>query len=481
MKRICLSLFLVTAIKLVFGQTHTLDSLRRVYATKKTDSARVDVLCEMDNAYEQNRPDSQLFLAQRALIISTRIKYIPGQLKSLKLMAEAYQYLGNYPVALRYYLQELKLAEKRKNPEWQVVNLISISNVYENEGDYLQALAYEKKAFDLIDRNKLKGYRWYSYMAFGETYEKLNDVRNALSYDKKAYDLAVKTKNDAWLGMCLNNTGNVLVKSGQTDLAMANYKAAIPYLKGNNNESFLCEAYQGVSGLLLAAGRLDSAAFYGKLSLNLAVSRSFNQKYLRSCQLLTSIYRARRLPDSALAYEDKLLAMKDSIYSREKERQLSNLTISEELRQKEMQQELLEAQKNRDYQLKLLLVGLLIPFSFLISLVLSKRKVHRKIVAFSGVISLLMLFEYLTILLHPIVVKWTNHSPFLEILIFVCIAAVLTPSHHRLEHWMLHKLTHHHQPASSASADSAPEGEGPAAPEAAEQTKENTAGGEAPG
>ncbi len=481
MKRIYLSLFLVAAIKLVLGQTHTLDSLRRVYATKKTDSGRVDLLCQMGDAYEQNRPDSQLFLAQRALIISNRIKYIPGQLRALKLMAEAYQYLGNYPVSLRYYLQELKLAEKRKNPEWQVVNLLSISNVYQNEGDYSQALVYEKKAYNLIDRNRLNDYRWYSYMAFGETYEKKNDIPNALSYDKKAYDLAVKTKNGAWLGMCLNNTGNVLVKSGQSGLAMANYKAAIPYLKTNNNESFLCEAYQGVAGLLLAAGRLDSAAFYGKLSLNLALSRSFSQKYLRSCQLLTGIYRALHLPDSALAYEDKLLVMKDSIYSQDKERQLSNLTISEELRQKEIQQELLEAQKERDYQLKLLLVGLLIPFSFLISLVLSKRKMHRKIVEFSGVISLLMLFEYLTILLHPVVVKWTNHSPFLEILIFVCIAAVLTPSHHRLEHWMLHKLTHHHQPAPATGVDSATESGGLFIPDASEQPKETDAGEEAPG
>jgi len=30
-----------------------------------------------------------------------------------------------------------------------------------------------------------------------------------------------------------------------------------------------------------------------------------------------------------------------------------------------------------------------------------------------------------------------------EILIFVAIAAILIPLHHKLEHWLIAKLTHH--------------------------------------
>lgn len=59
-------------------------------------------------------------------------------------------------------------------------------------------------------------------------------------------------------------------------------------------------------------------------------------------------------------------------------------------------------------------------------------------------LSLLFLFEYLTLLLHPTVAELTHHTPVYEILIFVGIAAILIPAHHRLEHWMIHKLSHHH-------------------------------------
>jgi tetratricopeptide (TPR) repeat protein len=419
------------------------DSLRKKYAGVAADSTRADILVELANLYAQDKPDSELYIAQRALALSRKIKYYTGEMSALKLMAEGYEFLGNYPLALQYYLQRLKLEEKKQNPERVVTTLLSIGNLYQLEGDYKLAIDYAQKGYDIIDKNKLENYRWYSYMTFGDTYDKMNKIPEALFYDKKAYDMAVQQKNEAWLGMVLNNTANSYSRDKQYTIALADYRRAVPYLKANHIESFLCESCQGIANILLNKENLDSAAYYAKLSLNLAVSRSFSEKYLRSCQLLTAIYKSHHLPDSALEYQSKLLTMKDSIYSRDKERQVANLTISEELRQRERAQEKLEEEAERNYKLKLLTVGLLIPFSFLISLVLSKRKMHAKIIEFSGIVSLLLLFEYLTILLHPMVVSWTNHSPFLEILIFVAIAAVLTPSHHRLEHWMLHKLTAH--------------------------------------
>jgi len=56
---------------------------------------------------------------------------------------------------------------------------------------------------------------------------------------------------------------------------------------------------------------------------------------------------------------------------------------------------------------------------------------------------MLVLFEYLTLLLHPAVANLTHHTPVLEILIFVGVAALVIPLHHKLEHWLIHKLIHH--------------------------------------
>lgn len=69
-------------------------------------------------------------------------------------------------------------------------------------------------------------------------------------------------------------------------------------------------------------------------------------------------------------------------------------------------------------------------------LLLSKTRIKRGIIDFTGVLSLLMLFEFIAILIHPRVVEITNHTPSLELIILVMVASMLVPLHHRLTHWL---------------------------------------------
>jgi tetratricopeptide (TPR) repeat protein len=428
------------------AQNKTEDSLSNVYSHVRSDTGRVDILFDMANAYAQSRPDSELFKARTALIISRRIKYFTGERRALKQMAEAYQFMGNFPLALQYYLARLKLDENHPGSAEQVVTLLSIANLYQSEGDYEEAIVYAKKGYALIDKNKLEDYRWYSYMVFGDTYEKMNKAANALFYDEKAIHLALAVKNATWLGMSLNNTGNAYLKAENLKQAMNYYQQGIPYLISSQSTNFLCESYEGIATILSRTSKPDSAIFYAKKALALAIDRSFNEHYIKACELLTSIYQTKHQPDSALSYQGKLLLMKDKVYSQQKIRQIENLTIAEQIRQKDLIQEKAEHDRHRTYVLNMLALGLLIPFFFLLSLTLSKRRVHKRVVEFSGIVSLLLFFEYLTILFHPLVESLTDNSPFLEILIFVAVAAVITPAHHRIENWMLQKLSKHHQP-----------------------------------
>jgi Ca2+/Na+ antiporter len=74
-------------------------------------------------------------------------------------------------------------------------------------------------------------------------------------------------------------------------------------------------------------------------------------------------------------------------------------------------------------------------------LLLSRRHItHIKLIQLLAVVSLLLVFEFLTLLLHPFLECITHHSPVLMLLALVCIAALLVPLHHKLEKWATHKL-----------------------------------------
>ena len=58
-----------------------------------------------------------------------------------------------------------------------------------------------------------------------------------------------------------------------------------------------------------------------------------------------------------------------------------------------------------------------------------------KMILFMCVVALLIVFEFLNLLLHPVIGSITQHSPVFMLVALVCIAALMIPLHHRLEKW----------------------------------------------
>jgi hypothetical protein len=53
---------------------------------------------------------------------------------------------------------------------------------------------------------------------------------------------------------------------------------------------------------------------------------------------------------------------------------------------------------------------------------------------------LLIVFEFIDLLLHPVIGNLTHHSPLLMLAAMVRIAALIIPIHHRLEKFVTYKL-----------------------------------------
>ena len=63
-----------------------------------------------------------------------------------------------------------------------------------------------------------------------------------------------------------------------------------------------------------------------------------------------------------------------------------------------------------------------------------------KVIKYLGILSLLIVFEFINLLIHPYVGELTHHAPVLMLGFMVGLAALLIPLHHKLEHWVTHKL-----------------------------------------
>lgn len=426
-----------------FSQKQKSDSLRDLLAQEKTDTDRVRVMWQLANVLYNNNPDTSLKLAQDAYYLAKRINYVEGESRSLGILASTFRILGNYSRALALNLEKLQLEEKRKVPRNLASVLMNIGIVYVFQEEYNKALEYYFKADSVINKDNVEDFKYNIALNIGDAYNKFNVSDSAYLYFKKSLDIA-KAQNDGDLiGTSMTGLGHTYLKKGNYAEAEFNYQTAIKLLKEAEDDEVLCEAALGMAQLYEKINKNDSSRQYADLSLSVARNDGFLSWEYNAANFLTNHFKKVNKTDSAFAFSEYSRQLNDSLNSKAKIRQFQNLTIEEQFRQRELQEERIVAAKKRYQQLQLLLIGIFIPGMFLITLMLSRAKIHIRVIRALGILSLLFFFEYLTLLLHPTVAGLTDHTPILEILIFVGIAAILIPLHHRVEHWLIHRLIHH--------------------------------------
>ncbi len=464
-----ISLLLSAFPEYCFSQKLKVDSLSRLLVAAKDDTSRVKYMWQIARDMGVYNPDSALILSQQALYLARKAGYAEGESRSLGILANTFVKIGNYPRALELNLEKLQLEEKRNNPRNMASVLMNIGVVYVLQEDYRNALSYYSKADSIIQQYNIADLRYYTALNIGDAYNRLNISDSAFGYFSRSLELAKEMDDIDLIGTSMTGLGHSYLKMGNHEQSLYNYKKAIGYLTEANDDEILCEAMLGLANLYEKTKKYDSAAWYAGYSMTIAKADGFLSKELEAAEFLTEHYRKINSIDSAFTYVSYVKNLNDSVNSRSKIREMQVISSNEQFRQLEMEENRRIAQAERMQQLQMLLIAIFIPGFFLLTLFLSRINVSVKLIRLLGILSLLFLFEYLTLLLHPTVAKLTHHTPIYEIIIFVGIAAILIPLHHKLEHWFIHKLLHHRHgkqhPVPAADAKKIVPAENPVKPE----------------
>lgn len=426
----------------LFAQKQKADSLINLLVTENSDTNKVKLMWQLAGIINGYDPGEALLYSQKALNLATAIKYTEGQSKSLGAMAITYNTIGNYPKALELNLRKLKLEEKGNNPRNLAMALLNIGIVYRYQEEYAEALKYYYRSDSVINQHNIEDAKYYIYMNLGDVYDKMNKNDSAFSYFNRSLILSNNLKNDDYIGNSMTGLGHTYFKQGNSTFSLLYYRTAIDYLTVANNDDVLCEALLGLATLYQQQlQKNDSAVYYAALSLKIAQKDGFLIKQLDAAYFLANHFKKVNNIDSAYVYLQQVNELNDSINGKEKIRELQLMSSNENLRQHEIEENKQRAKKERKQQLQLLFIGIFIPGFFLVTLLLSQIRIAARVIKILGILSLLILFEYLTLLLHPTVAAFTNHTPVYEMFIFVAIAAILIPAHHRIENWLIKKLT----------------------------------------
>ncbi len=436
-KSLFLLFFILSAVRISGQVPQHVDSLKRLLFGTREDTVKVMTLVNLsffDQSYQHG-----LDLAEEALSLARKIKYKKGEAESLHQVANQCLDASNYPMALDYYLQSLKIKEAINDRSGMGRTLSGIGMIYLHQGDFVNSIHYMHQAESLLHGNY---YRLaYVYSNMGIVYARQAKLDSALKYYQLSYEYFNLSKEKYQLNLALDGLGVLQLKMGNTDLALGYFREAIRNGKSNNDTLGLSESYLRIAELYHSHESIDSSLFYANRALFYAQRANMLQNISESGSLLSKIYQGGN-DKEALHFLQISKSAEDSIYNREKTIKIQNMLFNE----KERESEIAERQKKEAEVRKLNIQYALIAFgiiSFIILFFLLSRSiiVNEKWISFFGVLGLLVALEFVNLLIHPSLAAITHESPLLMLLALVCLASVLIPLHHRLEKWIREKMT----------------------------------------
>ena len=455
MKQLFATIILLFCSHFAFSQDN-INEIKENLANAKEDTTKVFLSLQLCDSFLFSNLDSAHHFAQQALELSGELEFKRGEARSLTRMGNVFKSTGNFSKALETHLEALKVYDKLHDQIGVGASYNNIAEVLKEQHDYRHALDYyfmTQEIFEKIIKNgrivnknetsltneeeiKYKRYLATTLLNIGDTYDRMNQLDSALIFQNQAYEIASLIKDKEIIGAILSNLGSVQLKKGNIDLAISFFRTGIPVLSDINDQQFLSNTYHGMSQAYQRKQENDSAIHYGRLALVSAAEGKFLKEELNADTLLSRLFELQKNSDSALHYLKLGKNIADSISNEEKIREVQNLHIAVQLHQEELK----EAKKEFSNKMQLLAIAIFLVVFFITLLIISRRKTKPRALEYIGIVGLFVLFEFITVFIHPYLEKVTNHTPIYILLISVGVALLLAPLDHRLTDWVKVKL-----------------------------------------
>jgi tetratricopeptide (TPR) repeat protein len=429
-----------------YAQIATTADLKQKLVAAKTDSDRINILINQSLAYQDVDLDSMLYYAQRVVLLSIKNKdTYPAhfEVDALANLAGQLWYAGNYPDAQETYFKALAKAETIGDPILKAWIYNGLAKVNRNEGNFRRAIDYYSKSEALVRHLPDHDLLLAAIADKGKAYEQLGILDSAFIYAQEGMAMIVRkyhNKNVAGGGIQAE-MGIIYSKMGKEKLADDYFRLAFPLNSAINEHRLLARSYFEFAEHFDRYHQRDSAIYYATKGLLIDKKYHYVVQQLAASTLLSKLYNETHNIDSAFKYQQLMIGIRDSVFSLDKVTRLQNLEFNEQLRQQEIASEKKLAAQERKENIQYVLIAAALFILTTLFLLLSRSFItNSKWIEFFGVITLLILFEFFNLILHPFLEQLTHHSPALMLLALVAIAALLVPLHHKLEKLATEKL-----------------------------------------
>jgi tetratricopeptide (TPR) repeat protein len=445
MRTLLLSLFLICIAFVSQAQVAYTDSLLQVIKTSKDVQTRIDAAGEYIFFHDPQGTEAMHKASKKVFALGEELNLIDMQSYGKANIAYCHYLKMETYKSLEQGIEGLKLAE-------QVAHDGLFRAIYNNLGivyshvNMKKGITFTKKANDLAAQDTSQwGLLDYAtgLTNLSNYYIKLQHYDSALVAANRALEVTMKIK-DVPFGFTSLYTmlARAHLKLNNPTLAQSYSKLAMQAAKKTDTPFDMSKSLIIMAEHHAQAGSPDSALYYyqqyfSRLEQNKVIPISADLGLLP----MYKIYKAKGAEKEALHYLEAYHTAKAKADSTAQTQLLQGIAFEEDLRQQELENTKALAEEQQKHNLQYAAIGVGVLTLLIAFLLLSHTIVaNPKLIRFMGMVALLIVFEFFNLLLHPILGDITHHAPILMLLSMASIASLLIPLHHKLEHWVTHKM-----------------------------------------
>ena len=388
--------------------------------------------------------DSLSPVGQEMLILAQQIQNDSVLIVTYNIIGDYFLLKGSWPDALEYLFKGIQLAEQSRNNGYLCSLCLDASAIYSTGlENYPNALKYARKAQALLGDTRLSHTNLPAqvYATLGRIFVRTNELDSALYYTQRANEALIGMKDDyQYLNVLLIFARTYDLMKDEA-LAETYYKKVIHYADSLKFQTYEHLGKRLYADFLYERADYPSAKKYCLQSISVALQMRNYPFVVNASELCKKICNKIENKDSIYHYTQLKDSYTDSINRINKISKLQDIILNQRLHEIEEEGKQKQAAQEQKERLQYILITLGLISFFILFLLLSRSIItSARLIAFLGILSLLLVFEFLNLLLHPYLQKITRHQPILMLIVMVSIAALLIPLHHRLEHWVTHKM-----------------------------------------
>jgi signal transduction histidine kinase/DNA-binding response OmpR family regulator len=401
---------------LINAQTAEIDSLTEVVKTLPDDTAKVHVLNNLGFAYATVDIEKASLYADSAILLSTQLDWEKGKAIASFTLGVIHYYQGDSQGAIAYAKDALFFCREAKIYLDEISSLNFLSSIYQSINQLDSALYYANQALNLAESIGATTEIGTSSHNIGNIEKAIGNDEEAKKYFLKALKIMQEAGRTYFVGAIYQGLSNVAA-SNEEALDYANKALAIFEPMGDIQGQAFC--YSSIGEIYHDMGMLEEskkvftkslalfeqlnhkmgiASNNGNLGLLLTEMEEYQEAYpllMKSIALakeidaldilttsysgLAAYYAHQRKADSVNTTIEQLLAIQDTLYTREKADLLAEASAKYQLKEQETAMGMaIEKQKSIRNRIIFIALAAILILAILIQYLRNRQKIQRK-------------------------------------------------------------------------------------------------------